>query len=151
MFGWLRIVPNIPLMAGSTVAVCTALAVPSAASGQHTDESLDRIREKIRAGDALLVDVREKSEWESGHLEHAIFVPLSELAKRVGDEQYRDALREKLSEKKVLYTHCRSGGRCVIAAEPLRRLGYEVRPLKPGFKALVESGFEPAGLEPEEQ
>jgi rhodanese-related sulfurtransferase len=46
-----------------------------------------------------------------------------------------------LPKEKVIYCHCRSGGRCLTAAEILKKLGYDVRPLKPGYRDLVEAGF----------
>ncbi|MNC96941.1 hypothetical protein D3C83_144460 [compost metagenome] len=46
---------------------------------------------------------------------------------------------------KIVYCHCGSGVRCLKAADELKKLGYDVRPLKPGYKDLLKAGFEPAG------
>ena len=45
---------------------------------------------------------------------------------------------------KIVYCHCGSGVRCLKAADELKKLGYDVRPLKPGYKDLLKAGFEPS-------
>jgi phage shock protein E len=83
---------------------------------------------------ALLVDVREPREWDEGHVDGAILLPLSVLraGKRLG---------RALPSGKILYVHCRSGGRARIAAGILRKQGYDARPLKAGFDDLRRAGF----------
>jgi phage shock protein E len=110
----------------------------------HTKDSLDVVKAKVAAKDALIVDVREKGEWEDGHLEGALFVPLSWLREGAKDQNFAERLAEKIPAKKILYTHCRSGKRTLIAAGILRTYGYDVRPLKQGFDELREAGFPPA-------
>lgn len=43
-----------------------------------------------------------------------------------------------------MYLHCGSGVRTLKAADELKKLGYDVRPLKPGYKELLKAGFEKA-------
>lgn len=57
----------------------------------------------------LLVDVREPSEYQSGHLLHALSVPLSQLASCI----------EALPADVPLVTFCQRGGRSLKAAEIL--------------------------------
>jgi len=52
-----------------------------------------------------------------------------------------DALANLLPKTKIIYVHCLAGGRCLQAADILAPLGYDVRPLKPGYQALVAAGF----------
>jgi rhodanese-related sulfurtransferase len=87
----------------------------------------------------LLVDVREKHEWDAGHLEGALLLPLSRLRLASAGQ-----LRRKLPRKKILYVHCRSGGRAIMAASLLRRHGYDARSLQAGFEALRQAGFSAA-------
>ena len=42
---------------------------------------------------------------------------------------------------KPIYLHCASGVRCLQAAEILKKQGYDARPLKDGYKDLVDKGF----------
>ncbi|RPI82357.1 MAG: rhodanese-like domain-containing protein [Planctomycetaceae bacterium] len=123
------------------VSVCfTAMLLVSSAvlAAEHTKDSLDTVKEKLKAKEALLVDVREKGEWDEGHVKNAEFGPLSDLK----DADKLEKLLKQLSKDKVLYLHCRSGRRCLNAAEILQKKGYDVRPLKQGYDDLVKAGFE---------
>ncbi len=144
----MKITTVIPAMVRSTVctmaivALASALCAPSVAGEQkHTKDSLDKVKKLLDEEKALLIDVREKKEWDAGHVEGALLISLSGLRSDVEDQNYLEALDKKLSKKIPLYVHCRSGGRCLIASKILAELGYEVRPLKPGFQELIDSGF----------
>ena len=121
--------------------VLVFLALPTrAAEGDedgHTTDSLATVQEKLADEEAQLVDVREQTEWDKGHVEGAVLLPLGRLAK-----QHDDAtLAKQLDKKKIVYTHCASGHRCKLAADILREAGYDVRPLKQGYKDLLKAGF----------
>jgi phage shock protein E len=111
---------------------------------EHTKDSLDIVKASLANKEALLIDVREQSEWDDGHLEGALFLPLSWLRERVKDPTFAERLAEMLPQKKVLYTHCRSGKRTLTAAAILKKCGYDVRPLKQGYDDLRDAGFPPA-------
>jgi phage shock protein E len=53
-------------------------------------------------------------------------------------------LVKKLPKDKIIYTHCRAGGRALACGDILKKQGYDVRPLKPGYQQLIEAGFEKA-------
>ena len=116
----------------------------SANANEHTKDTLTTVKEKLAKGKAVLVDVREKFEWEDGHLKAAVLVPLSELREGRNNKEFAKALEKKLPGNKIIYCHCRSGGRVLAAAPILRALKYDVRPLKVGYRTLVESGFKKA-------
>jgi ubiquinone/menaquinone biosynthesis C-methylase UbiE/rhodanese-related sulfurtransferase len=109
----------------------------------HTVDSTDDIRQLLANGSAALLDVRELREWDAGHLADAQLVPLSDIqaATKNRDELAKE-LKAKLPENKILYLHCRSGGRVLIAADLLKPFNYDIRPLKLGFDALTQEGFE---------
>ena len=109
-------------------------------AAEHTKDSLAKVKENVKEKKAVLVDVREESEWEDGHIRDARHVPLSWLAKSPDPKE----LQKKLPKDKVLYVHCKSGGRCLIAADLLKEFGYDLRPLKPGYNDLLKAGFEKA-------
>jgi rhodanese-related sulfurtransferase len=50
-------------------------------------------------------------------------------------------LAQVLPTDKIVYCHCLAGGRCLEAAAILGPLGYDVRPLEPGYPDLVRAGF----------
>jgi len=127
------------------MAIAGALVLEiSANANEHTKDTLTTVKEKLAKGKAVLVDVREKFEWEDGHLKAAVLVPLSELREGRNNKEFAKALAKKLPGNKIIYCHCRSGGRVLAAAPILRALKYDVRPLKAGYRTLVESGFKKA-------
>jgi rhodanese-related sulfurtransferase len=108
---------------------------------EYTQDTLDQVKAAMAKKDAVLVDVREQTEWDKGHIEGALFVPLSWLREESKGDSFAERLKEKLPPKKLLYVHCRSGGRARIAAGLLRKQGYDARPLKAGFEELRQAGF----------
>jgi rhodanese-related sulfurtransferase len=119
------------------VAPVLFLLSVAALAAEQTKDSLKTVKENVEAEKAVLVDVREKSEWDAGHIDGAIFLPLSELKAGLSE----DELAERLPADKVLYTHCVVGKRSLTAAGILEKLGYDVRSLKPGYQELLDAGF----------
>ena len=119
------------------VGLVTAGLFGVAGAEQHTKDSLDVVRKAVAADEAVLVDVREPAEWQEGHIVGARLLPLSALEKGVDAGE----LAKVLPKDKVVYCHCLAGGRCLEAAAILAPLGYDVRPLAPGFPDLVKAGF----------
>lgn len=123
------------LLPGFALFLCF-LAVPCAAQ-EHTKDALETVKKRVAEKKAVLVDVREQSEWDEGHVRGAIFLPLSKLRSGLDPKE----LARTLPKDKVIYCHCRSGGRSLRAAEMLKKQGYDVRPLKPGYTDLIDAGF----------
>ena len=113
----------------------------AAAAAEHTTDSLDKVKKSLAEDKAVLVDVREPAEWKAGHIEGAVLVPLSKLKKQSDQPQFGEQLAKNLPKDKVVYCHCRSGSRVLPASEILKKLGYNVRPLKPGYQDLLKAGF----------
>jgi phage shock protein E len=106
----------------------------------HTKDSLDTVKDNLKSGKALMVDVREPNEWDAGHLKGAILLPQSKLK---AEGQLAELLKA-LPKDKIIYTHCRAGGRALACGDILKAQGYDVRPLKAGFQDLITAGFEKA-------
>jgi phage shock protein E len=119
------------------------LVIKAIFSRDHTTDSLDTVKERLTSKEAMLIDVRELTEWNEGHLEDARLVPLSEMR----DPQKRINATKDLSKEEIIYCHCRSGKRVFIATHYLSREGYDIRPLKAGYKDLLSEGFEEAKLD----
>ena len=119
---------------------CALTLVVSVFAAEHTKDSLKVVKENVDAKKAVLVDVREKSEWDKGHIEGAVFLPLSELQAGVEPK----SLAEKLPKGKIVYTHCVVGKRSVTGGNILEKQGYDVRPLKAGYEELLQAGFKKA-------
>ncbi|MFM7318655.1 MAG: rhodanese-like domain-containing protein [Isosphaeraceae bacterium] len=103
----------------------------------HTTDDLKTVKAAVTSGKAVLLDVREKAEWDNGHLKDAKLMPTSELTSTKGES----FLKLGIDKKKVIYTHCKLGIRALRMATMLKEKGYDVRALKPGFDELVEAGF----------
>lgn len=98
-------------------------------------ELIETLKKELQSGEAQLFDVREKDEWDFGHIKQAKFVPLSEL--RVGLEP------EDLSKDKKTYIYCRSGNRVHMAKPLLMEMGFDVViALNEGFEDLADFGLE---------
>jgi rhodanese-related sulfurtransferase len=106
----------------------------------HTKDSLDTVKDNVKNGKAVIVDVREQSEWDAGHLKGAVLAPMSKLRQEGGAKE----LLKLLPKDKIIYTHCKAGGRALTCGDLLRQQGYDVRPLKPGYDDLLKAGFEKA-------
>lgn len=116
------------------LAVLFLSAAPGAFAAEHSGDAEALVKAKLADGSALLVDVREVSEWDAGHLLGAVNAPLSELQAGRG--------YETLPTDRTLYLHCRSGRRVLPAADVLASLGFrDVRALAWGFSELLQRGF----------
>ena len=83
---------------------------------------------RVAAGTAILIDVREPSEWAGGVAEPAMLCSFSDL--RGARAQWKSVLETNRDKELVLY--CASGARSGIAAGMLR---------KEGFNAVNCGGF----------
>ena len=64
----------------------------------------------------MFVDCREASEYEAVKIEGSTLLPMSEMAKRVGElEEHRDS---------EIIIHCHHGGRSLQVANWLRQQGF---------------------------
>jgi phage shock protein E len=114
---------------------------------KHTTDSLAKIKQSVKQGRAVLVDVREAAETNEGFVKGARRVPLSKLRSDLDKDSFRGAVAKAIPRDKIVYTYCRSGRRSVSAAKILKDLDYDVRPLKQGYADLMEAGFPPAAKE----
>jgi rhodanese-related sulfurtransferase len=92
--------------------------------------------------DALVLDVREPHEWDTGHIPGAVLVPLGQLdllADPSGPRPDPD-LTERTA--KLIVTHCATGKRSILAADLLQKLGYRnVVSMKAGFVGWAREGY----------
>ena len=126
----------LPLLLALAVMTCSVTLF--AEEPMHTKDSLETVKKNVEAGKAQLVDVREQREWDVGHVKGAVHLPKSKLETDAGLAE----LVKKLDKKKIIYTHCGGGRRALACGEILKKEGFDVRPLKPGYQPLLEAGFE---------
>ncbi|HVM15998.1 MAG TPA: molybdopterin-synthase adenylyltransferase MoeB [Gaiellaceae bacterium] len=107
-------------------------------------ELLDQVRAEIdeipapeaaaRADEPLFVDVRERDEWEEGHIPGALHVPRGYLESRI----------EQLApdRDRPLVVYCAGGSRSAFAARTLQELGYtRAASLRGGYTDWKRSGL----------
>jgi phage shock protein E len=64
----------------------------------------------------MIIDVRTQGEWDSGHLQSAVHLPLDSLS--------RDIETVAPNKRQRIFLYCRSGNRSGQAAKIMLNLGY---------------------------
>jgi sulfur-carrier protein adenylyltransferase/sulfurtransferase len=81
-----------------------------------------------------LIDVRERDEWDEGHIPGAVHIPRGSLESRIE--------RAAPDRSRPVIVYCASGSRSAFAARTLQELGYErVSSLAGGFTDWKRNGF----------
>ena len=89
---------------------------------------------KSKSAEAVIVDVREKDEWDEEHIREAIHMSRGSIELDV-EEKVPDT-------NAMIICHCGGGGRSALAAESLQKMGYKnVRSIAGGFKAWKAIGL----------
>jgi rhodanese-related sulfurtransferase len=115
------------------------MAIKSGA--ELVEEARARIREvtpkEVMADtnpDLVLLDVRERNEWNLGHLENAMHLARGSMETKI------EAL---IPRDKHIVIYCQSGNRSAFAADTLQQMGYEdVASMRGGIIQWVDDGGE---------
>lgn len=70
--------------------------------------------EQVEKEEIVLIDVREKDEWDAGHIQGALHIPLGELEAGAG----------VIPRNLPIFTYCQSGSRADWAENKLHELGF---------------------------
>jgi hydroxyacylglutathione hydrolase len=98
----------------------------------ESTEAERRVREAGEADRPVIVDVRERNEWDEVRIPGAVHVPLSSIA----DEYTR------IPTGRPLILQCASGRRSLVAADFLRRNGYpDVTNMSDGIVGWQKAGL----------
>ena len=93
-----------------------------------------RARQLIEDDSPSIVDVRERDEWDEGHLPGAVHIPRGYLESRI-----EGAVPDK---SKLVLVYCAGGNRSAFAAKTLEELGYDkVVSLAGGFTDWKRNGL----------
>jgi rhodanese-related sulfurtransferase len=89
---------------------------------------------QAQQANAILIDVREKEEWDEEHIPDAIHLSRGTIELEI---------EEKVPDPNAfIICHCGGGGRSALAAESLQKMGYRnVRSMAGGFKAWKAVGL----------
>lgn len=85
---------------------------------------VDEAKRMLRDG-AVLIDVRSRGEWNSGHAREARHIPLDQLETKLGS----------LKPGVPVVAICHSGMRSAAAARTLAKHGYQVASVRGGMMA----------------
>ena len=110
------------------------LSIVEAAREEISECSASDLPELIEQG-AVIIDVRENHEYESGHLSGAIHIGKGVIERDIEKFDF------PTSTKLVLY--CGGGFRSAIAAKSLKEMGYgDVISLWGGWRGILSEGLE---------
>jgi rhodanese-related sulfurtransferase len=99
-----------------------------------TEISPTEVAAKSKSGEAVIIDVREKDEWDEEHIPEAIHMSRGTIELDI---------EEKVPDSDAMVVcHCGGGGRSALAAENLQKMGYKnVRSMAGGLKAWTAAGL----------
>ncbi len=92
---------------------------------------MDATTAAASGSDIQIVDVREDDEWNAGHIQGALHIPLSTLSARIAE----------LDDTKTLVTVCRSGGRSSKARSQLIEAGKRADHIDGGMQQWQRAGL----------
>jgi rhodanese-related sulfurtransferase len=109
------------------------LLMPSGGGAEYGDLTVQQVQEIIQAKTSLVIlDVRTQEEYDEGHIEGAVLIPVGELAMRL----------EELSKDDELLVYCRTGNRSSSAVSLLRDNGFtKIYHMKDGITAWIRAGY----------
>lgn len=85
--------------------------------GSYQQISQETAKQMMDTQEVVILDVREQSEYDSGHITDAVLLPVGTI-----DE---DTAAAVIPEKdSVVLVYCRSGNRSKVASSALAKLGY---------------------------
>ena len=82
--------------------------------------------EDLEKDKIFMLDVRDPSEYEKGHIDGAENIPLNDLRRRMGE----------LPKNQEIWLYCQEGQRAYYAARVLNQHGYDTKNISGGYKIL---------------
>ena len=96
--------------------------------------------DRLTAGTAVLVDVRQSTEWDHGHIDGSVPAPRGLLEFFADPASPKHA--EALDATRPVIVVCHSGARAALAAATLQDMGFEdVSILEGGLAAWLAAGL----------
>lgn len=92
---------------------------------------MDPMEANEQLDDVFLLDVREQPEWDAGHVEEAVHIPMGDLNARI----------DEIPKDQTIVCVCRSGNRSGAVCDALNRAGYTAHNLEGGMHAWDSAGL----------
>ncbi len=100
-----------------------------------SETNVEEVKIKLDRGDKFhLVDVREESEWNKGHITKAIYIGKGVIE--------RDIEKKIDNTEAEIILYCGGGFRSALAADNLQKMGYsKVSSMDGGYSGWVKAGY----------
>jgi len=111
------------------------LTIVNDARKRITETNVQEVNKRREHGDNFyLVDVREESEWDKGHITNAVYIGKGVIERDI--EKKIDNIEAEI----ILY--CGGGFRSALAADNLQKMGYSnVCSMDGGYSGWVKAGY----------
>lgn len=96
---------------------------PTTATNGSQEITNQWVKNNLSSGKFVLVDCREQQEWDAGHIEGALLMPLSRF----------DIVSMSLDPNIPVVVYCRSGMRSLRATNHLLQRGFKAASMVGGF------------------
>ena len=99
----------------------------------YGDVTVEEAKSLIESDSSLIIlDVRTREEYDSGHIEGTILIPVSELEDRL----------DEISKEEELLIYCRTGNRSSNSVNILKANGYtKIFHMNDGIIAWIQAGY----------
>ncbi len=111
------------------------LTIVNDARGRISETNVNEVKIKQDRGDNFhLVDVREESEWNKGHITNSIYIGKGVIE--------RDIEKKIENTESEIILYCGGGFRSALAADNLQKMGYnKVSSMDGGYSGWVKAGY----------
>ncbi|MCP4269892.1 MAG: sulfurtransferase [Candidatus Brocadiaceae bacterium] len=111
------------------------LNIVNNAKSRIGETNVEEVKAKMDRGERfILVDVREESEWEKGHITNAIYIGKGVIE--------RDIEKKINNTEAEIILYCGGGFRSALAADNIQKMGYaNVSSMDGGYSGWVGAGY----------
>ena len=111
------------------------LKIVNDAKEEITETNVQEVNDRRDHGDDFyLVDIREESEWDKGHITNAIYIGKGVIE--------RDIEKKIDNTDAEIILYCGGGFRSALAADNLQKMGYSnVSSMDGGYSGWVKAGY----------
>ncbi|MDP6923937.1 MAG: rhodanese-like domain-containing protein [Candidatus Scalindua sp.] len=111
------------------------LAIVNDAKRRIKETNVEEVNNRRDRGDNFyLVDIREESEWDKGHITNAIYI---------GEGVIERDIEKKIDNTEAeIILYCGGGFRSALAADNLQKMGYSnVSSMDGGYSGWAKAGY----------
>ena len=111
------------------------LTIVNDAKRNVKETNVEEVKVRLDCGDKFfLVDVREESEWDKGHITNAIYIGKGVIE--------RDIEKKIDNTEAEIILYCGGGFRSALAADNLQKMGYNnVSSMDGGYSDWIKAGY----------